>query len=230
MVDPNHALEFMNKEMEKLSREYSLSQEQARIQETRQRLTQLTTMKESISSRVNTFYQDPSIFTALPSPADSSFNYTPQNSKPIDTYNDPRQSMNNKLDSYYNIVPTYQRQQPATPSHQASQSIQSSPQSFQYDPRNAIIEQGNADINGMRIPKRCNPYDSSSDIPQNKLNALIPMGRAMHAPPSTHGQLPQTTMSRNNYKDDANSRLTNLTPMPNAAPVSRLLNPNAKPV
>ena len=221
MVDLNHALEFMNKEMEKLSREYTISCEQARIQETRQKLIQLTTMKESISSKVNTFYQDPTIFTALPSPAGSSFNYTPQNSKQIDTYNDPRQSMNNKLDSYYNIIPTYQRQQPATPSQSHIQ---------QYEPRNSIIEQGNADITGMRIPKRCNPYDSSSDISQNKLNALIPMGRAMHAPPSTQSQLPQATMSRNNYKDDANSRLTHLTPIPNTAPISRLLNPNAKPV
>jgi hypothetical protein len=225
MVDPNHALEFMNKEMEKLSREYTIFQEQSKIQETRQQLTQLTTMKESISSRVNTFYQDPTIFTALPSPADSSFNYTPQNSKPIDTYNDPRQSMNNKLDSYYNVVPTYQRKQPITP---VNQPTNSPPQ--QYDPHNTIIEQGNADITGMRIPKRCNPYDSSSDISQNKLNALIPMGRAMHAPPSTQSQLPQATMSRNNYKDDANSRLTHLTPIPNTAPISRLLNPNAKPV
>jgi hypothetical protein len=218
MVDPNHALEFMNKEMEKISREYNLYQEQTRIQETRKKLIQLTTMKESISSKVNTFYQDPSIFT-LPSPAASSFNYTPQNSKPIDTYNDPRQSMNNKLDSYYNIVPTYQKQQPIQIQTSSTNSIQNT--------TNTILEQGTADLTGMRIPKRCNPYDSSVDFSQDKLNALIPMGRAMHAPPSTHGNIPQATMSRNNYKDDANSRLSHLTPIPNTAPVSRLLNPNA---
>ena len=223
MVDPNHALEFMNKEMEKLSRDYNLYQEQTRIQETRQKLTQLTTMKESISSKVNTFYQDPSIFT-LPPPSSSSFNYTPQNSKPIDTYNDPRQSMNNKLDSYYNVFPTYQK-----PQQHINYSMNSNEntQNIQNTTTTTILEQGTADLTGMRIPKRCNPYDSSVDFSQDKLNALIPMGRAMHAPPSTHDNIPQSTMSRHNYKDDANSRLNHLTPIPNTAPVSRLLNPNA---
>jgi hypothetical protein len=220
MVDSTAALEFMNREMMKLTNEYNEYQKTLKINETREKLLQLKTMKESISNRMNDFYQDSSIYKT---PAEIDYSVITKNSKPIEIQNDPRQTMNNKLDSYYNAVPTYKPLQSTSPLPAPSPPP---PPSLTQQ----LFEENTTESAGMRIPKRSNPFNPRDNVINERLSSLGSIGRATHAPPSIQGYHELSTLSRNNYKDDANQRLKELTPMPNSVSIAKLLNPNAKPV
>jgi hypothetical protein len=62
MVDSSGLVELMNLEMAKLTREYNSQQEYLKYKETQQTLSQLTTSKETINSKINDFFQDHHIF------------------------------------------------------------------------------------------------------------------------------------------------------------------------